>query len=298
MKLPIALNINTVLVVLAGLGVFVPGIDALSAWLATMHVAWIGTVVRGLGLLSAFCAAAPLVVPKLRAGLASLGMATPPGAQAPWDPAKDNVVPMVQAPMQVTGDAAGKVLPMVADDAKTGNIRPPSKGAATLPGFVWIAIVAALTALAVVFVAGQAHAQTADPQLGTCTASGSTCFAPAVAVSVASYNFSSKNIAAGVTPQVGYGLTYHALVDVGAAIYLGASVGQGAPNNMNLTLLADVANWLRFGPGVSLIQGGSAEFLFFIGTGTNIVGSSAYVKKQEQEAVRADRAVQAQRPQP
>jgi hypothetical protein len=35
---------------------------------------------------------------------------------------------MVQAPMQVTGDAAGKVLPMVADDAKTGNIRPRDKG--------------------------------------------------------------------------------------------------------------------------------------------------------------------------
>ena len=121
-----------------------------------------------------------------------------------------------------------------------------------------------------------AHAQT--PQLGTCTASGQTCFAPAVAISVASYNFTTRDIAAGVTPQVGYGITYHALIDVGAAIYLGASVGQGQPNNMNMTVLGDVANWLRFGPGVTLIQGGSAQFLFFIGTGSTIGGSTAYVK--------------------
>ena len=86
------LNLNTILIVLAGLGVFAPDIASVAAWLATMHIVWLGTVVKALGLLAAFCSAAPLVVPRLRAFLALLGLATPPGAQAPWDPKRDNVV--------------------------------------------------------------------------------------------------------------------------------------------------------------------------------------------------------------
>jgi hypothetical protein len=87
------LNLNTILIVLGSLGVFAPDIAAVSTWLASIHVAWLGPVVRGLGLLAAFCSAAPLVVPKLRSFLALLGLATPPGAQAPWTPGKDDVSP-------------------------------------------------------------------------------------------------------------------------------------------------------------------------------------------------------------
>ena len=82
------INLNTILLVLAGLGVFAPDIASVAAWLASMNVAWLGTVIKGLGLLAAFCSAAPLVVPRLRAFLALLGLATAPGARAPWDPTK------------------------------------------------------------------------------------------------------------------------------------------------------------------------------------------------------------------
>ena len=88
------LNLNTILLVLAGLGVFAPDIASVAAWLASMNIAWLGTVVKGLGLLAAFCSAAPLVVPRLRSFLALLGLATPPGAQAPWDPKRDVVTPV------------------------------------------------------------------------------------------------------------------------------------------------------------------------------------------------------------
>jgi hypothetical protein len=87
------INLNTILIVLGGLGVFAPDIAMIATWLASMHIAWLGSVVRGMGLLAAFCSAAPLVVPRLRAFLALLGLATPPGAQAPWIPGKDVVAP-------------------------------------------------------------------------------------------------------------------------------------------------------------------------------------------------------------
>lgn len=92
------LNLNTILVILGGLGVFAPDVAGLASWLATMHAAWLAYPIRGLGLLAVFFAAAPLVVPRLRAFLALLGLATPPGAVAPWIPGVDRVntvVPVV-----------------------------------------------------------------------------------------------------------------------------------------------------------------------------------------------------------
>ena len=103
------LNLNTILLVLAGLGVFAPDVASVAAWLASMNIAWLGTVVKGLGLLAAFCSAAPLVVPRLRSFLALLGLATPPGAQAPWNPGRDGnppaVTPLVSVPGSVTPPA-------------------------------------------------------------------------------------------------------------------------------------------------------------------------------------------------
>ena len=119
MKLPVAMNLNTILIVLGGLGVFSPDIAFVATWLASMHIAWLGSVVRALGLLAAFCSAAPLVVPKLRAFLALFGLATPPGAKAPWTSAP--VVPI--APMAV---------PQEQDDIVTGDVRPP-KGVVIVP---------------------------------------------------------------------------------------------------------------------------------------------------------------------
>jgi hypothetical protein len=120
MKLPVALNLNTVLIVLGGLGVFAPDLASVATWLASMHVAWLGSVVRGLGLLAAFCAAAPLVVPRLRAFLSLLGLATPPGAQAPWVEGK-GAVPVIPFPRPADPDSLATPAKPV---AQTGYIKP------------------------------------------------------------------------------------------------------------------------------------------------------------------------------
>jgi hypothetical protein len=80
------LNLNTFLAILGGLGIFAPDVVALASWLSALHVSWLAYPIRGLAALALFFAAAPLVAPKLRAFLALLGLATPPGAQAPWAP--------------------------------------------------------------------------------------------------------------------------------------------------------------------------------------------------------------------
>jgi len=82
------LNLNTILAILGGLGVFAPDVASVAAGLASLGVAWLAMPIKILGFLATFCAAAPRVVPKLRAFLALFGLATPPGAVAPWVPGK------------------------------------------------------------------------------------------------------------------------------------------------------------------------------------------------------------------
>ena len=89
------INLSTLLAILGGLGVFAPDVAGIASWLAGMNIGWLSYVIRGLGLLSALFAAMPIVVPRLRACLALLGLATAPGARAPWSPGKDDVTPVV-----------------------------------------------------------------------------------------------------------------------------------------------------------------------------------------------------------
>jgi hypothetical protein len=111
------LNLNTILFVLGGLGLFAPDVASAAAWLAAMHIAWLVLPVKILAFLATAFAAAPLIVPRLRAFLALFGLATPPGAQAPWIPGKDaNVIPIAQMREQPQG---APMFPTSAEDAKT-----------------------------------------------------------------------------------------------------------------------------------------------------------------------------------
>jgi hypothetical protein len=93
------MNLNTILAILGGLGIFAPDVAALATWLASMNIAWLAIPVRILGTLAVFFAAAPLVVPRFRSFLALFGLATPPGAVAPWIPGKD-AGPVVNKPKE------------------------------------------------------------------------------------------------------------------------------------------------------------------------------------------------------
>jgi len=121
------LNLNTILAILGGLGVFAPDIAAFASMLAELHISWLGYVVRALGLLAAFCAAAPLVVPRLRAFLALFGLATPPGAVAPWVPGKPGDPALQTAPAQPAAvDSTEAPTPVLGVKITTGG-QPSNK---------------------------------------------------------------------------------------------------------------------------------------------------------------------------
>jgi hypothetical protein len=79
----IKFNLNTILLILGGLGVFAPDVASVAVWMASMHIAWLSLPVRILAFIATACAAAPLIVPKLRAFLALLGLATAPSSVTP-----------------------------------------------------------------------------------------------------------------------------------------------------------------------------------------------------------------------
>ena len=79
----IKLNLNTLLVVLGGLGVFAPDAAFIATWLDHWNIHWLTYVAKIFGFLSVFFAAAPLAVPKLRGFLALFKLATPAGTVVP-----------------------------------------------------------------------------------------------------------------------------------------------------------------------------------------------------------------------
>lgn len=118
----IKLNINTLLFVLGGLGLFAPDVASLAAWLASTHITWLVLPVKILAFLATAFAAAPLIVPRLRAFLAFLGLAT--------------------APSSVTPTATGTPAPVVPllDGSSVIQVSPPTAGTGAQPSLVSVAV--------------------------------------------------------------------------------------------------------------------------------------------------------------
>jgi hypothetical protein len=134
MKLPVALNRNTVLIFLGILAVSGPDIQAAANWLTASGIPHVTGIVHILGILVLACGGLALALPWLRQTMAKAGLATPPGAVAPWNPAKDNVVPMVQAPRSADPDSVNtpaKQQAVPLQDDKTPITVPFKKGPTT-----------------------------------------------------------------------------------------------------------------------------------------------------------------------
>jgi hypothetical protein len=77
------LNLSALLLILGGLGVFAPDVAAVAAWLSATHIAWLSLPVRILAFVATMLGALPLAIPRLRAFLALLGLATAPSSVTP-----------------------------------------------------------------------------------------------------------------------------------------------------------------------------------------------------------------------
>lgn len=240
------LNLNTILLVLAGLGVFAPDIASVAAWLASMNISWLGTVVKGLGLLAAFCSAAPLVVPRLRSFLALLGLATPPGAQAPWGP-KD----VVETLVPLNSVMPGKPTPPAGTRSGAGY---PGKGGALL-----VFLVSSLLATA-------ALAQTAPLDcgpLGVAVNSLNICIVPSTAGGQV-FNLKTGSVT-NIALLVGIAAIHQDNLSLGAGFYCGADLALSTPNGFMCAGLVSIKNYGAFGGGFSSYHDSLANQQIFQG---------------------------------
>lgn len=129
------LNLNSILVVLGGLGLFATDVTVIATWLDGLGISWLSPVARVLGFIAVFFAAAPLAVPKLRAFLALFGLATPAGS----------VVPPPNPPSTTWGRKASpgtapveisRLLSSTSKNKEGGFIEPKNMGRLLLLSFV------------------------------------------------------------------------------------------------------------------------------------------------------------------
>lgn len=265
-------NLNTILALLAALGVFAPDLQAVASFLAGLHISWMSYVVRAVSLLAAFCAAAPLIVPRLRGFFALLGLATPPGAVVPGGQA--NAAPVIGQARQP--EPGSVTVPVSSSEAETPVLPRGTKGIA---GERVMGILLLASVLAILLIAGTAHAQ----QFGGCFAEGKVCAGPSATVTVGEFNLASSKFSGGVSPGLGYGLTYQPdqWYATGLAAYLAFSVGGSTPNSARPSLMISFANYVRVGVGMAISEqdvGVLKQWSVLFGLGSDFGGSPKYLR--------------------
>jgi len=111
---------------------------------------------------------------------------------------------------------------------------------------------------------------------------------PSVAVTVAAFNLATSQFSGGLSPGVGYGLTYTPpsapWAAVGLDLYASLRLGQGLPNQATFSAMGHFANYVFLGIGPSVTQQESGkpalvQWSILFGFGVPLGGSPAYVAR-------------------
>ena len=237
MKLNI--NRNQVLIAIGVLSVEGPDVAAVAAWLAKSGIPHLEGVVHILGALSLALGGLALAWPRIRGLLAAGGLATPPGAQAPWDPKRDNVVPMPppsEFPTPVNG---------------IRRIGPSSAGPLRGGSGYGDKIGALLVLAGSLLLGSTAWAQTPVPldcgPLGVAVNSLGICIVPSSA------GGEVFNLKTGSATNIGLMLGVAALhqdnLQLGGGFYCGAALALSAPNGGMCAALFTIKNYGAAGGG-------------------------------------------------
>ena len=263
MKLP---NRNQVLIAIGLLAAEGPDVASVAAWLTSLGIPRLIGVIHFLGFVSAALGGLALAWPSIRTKLALLGLATPPGAQAPWNPGRDGnplaVAPLVSVP--------GSVTPPAGTRSGAGY---PGKGGALL-----IFLVASLLSTT-------ALAQAPSPQFGGCFAQGAVCLGPSASIMLGELNLATSKFSGGIIPGVGYGATYAQgeWYATGLAFYFSFKAGQDGPNQAIPSLVLSFANYVRVGTGVAITETSGpvqTQWLLLFGLGSDFGGTPKYQQVQ------------------
>ena len=124
-----------------------------------------------------------------------------------------------------------------------------------------------------------------SPQFGGCFSGGTLCAGPSAAITVAAFNLSTSQFSGGVSPGIGYGLTYEPdqWYAAGVDLYASLRLGQGQPNAATFSLMGHFANYIFVGVGPSITQGATGQsatvqWSILGGLGVPIGGTTSYVK--------------------
>jgi hypothetical protein len=291
MKLNI--NRNQALIIFGLLASLGPEVGAAARWLGESGIPHMEFIVRVLGWVSTALGGLALAWKSLRPVLAAGGLATPRGALAPWVPGKPGDptlpaaivdLPSSEAPTPIRGT------PLV-------KPRDPSKGGVEANAIVVVCLVALLAILALMLLTpGKARA---DQQFGGCFAGGQLCAGPSATVTVGALNLATSKFSGGLSPGLGYGLTFapDQWYATGLAGYLSFTVGGGEPNHAMPSLMFSFANYVRIGAGLAVTEqdvGMLKQVSLLFGLGSDFGGSPKYTKSEKLRAVREAEAAKAE----
>jgi hypothetical protein len=102
--------------------------------------------------------------------------------------------------------------------------------------------------------AGAARAQT----YGGCFAGGQLCAGPSASITVVQFNLATSTFQGGVSPGIGYGLTYTPpsapWAAVGVDLYASVRLGSAMPNQATFSFMGHAFNYLFVGIGPTITQ--------------------------------------------
>ena len=267
----LSINRNQILIAIGLLSTEGPDVSAVAAWLPTLGIPHLTGVIHLLGTVSLMLGGLALAWPRIRSLLATAGLATPPGAVAPWNPTRDAgpVPPVALVPNRETISGPDTLPPA----GTRSGADYPGKGGALL-----IFLVASLLSTT-------ALAQAPSPQFGGCFAQGAVCLGPSASITLGELNLATSKFSGGIIPGVGYGATYAQgeWYATGLAFYFSFKAGQDGPNQAIPSLVLSFANYVRVGTGVAITETSGpvqTQWLLLFGLGSDFGGTPKYQQAQ------------------
>ena len=297
MKLP---NRNQILIAIGLFAVEGPDVAAVANWLAASGIPHLEGVVHILGSISLALGGLALAWPRIRSILAAGGLATPPGAVAPWDPKRD--LPPNSGVVVPTGMMRGQpndttaVFPVDSTEAKTPTIkRDATKGSASAI-VLFVLACAFFFGYAALFVSHKAHADALVLNL-----SDTWTFSPVAALTGEQLNLKTQTFQQGVSLGAGYGCRFTGWkLPLSIEAVGGFAANSNAPNAIQGNLIFVAADNYGIGPGVQVFKDpvsgdyvGQALVSFFLTA--SWAATTEQLHQTKVQAVQADRAAQAEK---
>jgi hypothetical protein len=164
------------------------------------------------------------------------------------------------------------------------SVRDPGRGSFASVLLLFLLMLAASSAL-IWGAERMARADAPGPQFGGCFSAGKVCAGPSAAITIASFNLATSQFSGGVSPGLGYGLTYATdqWYAAGIDLYASLRLGTGQPNQATFSIMGHFANYVFLGIGPSITQRDAGQpalvqWSILGGLGVPIGGSTGYVR--------------------